>query len=308
MLIDAGPDPDRLLTLLDRRIPTWDRRLDLVVLTHPHEDHVGGLALLLERYQITEIVEPGMLGPGPSDAAYRQELAQHGRTTRVVAAGDRLWLDGVRLDVDWPLPGSVSRDPPDSGKEINDASIVLELHFGARDMLFPGDAEEGVDPQLLAAGLAQRVGPQLDVLKVAHHGSRTATTEALVEALHPRIAVISVGADNDYGHPAPETITRLDGIAAQTFRTDLDGSVEITTDGSDLLAHADGGRAQPTPSLPPQPVGALLSPTSPNLQSAGCRSHRASRPRRSCAAWRRTRSCSTTRPRWPRCARSCVPP
>jgi len=309
MLIDAGPDPDRLLTLLDQRIPTWDRRLDLVVLTHPHEDHVGGLALLLERYRIGEIVEPGMRGPGPSDAAYREELALEGRATRAVAAGDTLWLDGVRLDVDWPPPGSVPREPPDSGKEINDASIVLELHFGARDMLFPGDAEEDVDPQLLAAGLAQRVGPQLDVLKVAHHGSRTATTEALVEALHPRVAIISVGADNDYGHPSPDTLARLAGNGAQVFRTDLDGSVEISTDGADLLAHADGGRPQRTPTLPPQPVAALLrSPTIPNLQSAGCRSHRESRPRRSCATWRRTRSCSTTRPPWRRCAHSCVPP
>jgi len=309
MLIDAGPDPDRLLTLLDQRVPVWDRRLDLVVLTHPHEDHVGGLALLLERYRIADIVEPGMLGPGPSDAAYREELARQGRATRVVAAGDRLWLDGIRLDIDWPPPRSVPREPPDSGNEINDASIVLELHFGARDMLFPGDAEEEVDPQLLAAGLAQRLGPQLDVLKVAHHGSRTATTEALVEALRPRIAIISVGADNDYGHPAPETIARLEGNGAQVFRTDLDGSVEISTNGTDLLAHAEHGRPQPTPTLPPQPVGALLpGPTSPNLQSRRCPSPRANRPRRSCATWRRTRSCSTTPLPWRRYAPSCVPP
>ncbi len=308
MLIDTGPDPDRLLTLLDQRIPTWDRRLDLVVLTHPHEDHVGGLALLLERYQIAQIVDPGMLGPGPGDAAYREELAQHGRQTRVVDAGDRLWLDGVRLDVDWPPPGSVPREPPDSGKQINDASIVLELHFGARDMLFPGDAEEEVDPQLLAAGLAARLGPQLDVLKVAHHGSRTATTEALVEALHPRIAAISVGADNDYGHPSPDTVARLERDGAQVFRTDLDGSIEISTDGTDLLARADGGHPRPSPTLPASPSAALLWLASPNLQSRRCPSPHVSRPRRSCATWRRTRSCSTTRPPWPRSAPSWVPP
>jgi competence protein ComEC len=308
MLIDAGPDPDRLLTLLDQRIPTWDRRLDVVVLTHPHEDHVGGLALLLTRYRIGEVVEPGMLGPGPSDAAYRAELAQQGRATRIVAAGDRLLLDNIRLDVDWPPPGSVPRDPPDAGKDINNVSIVLELHFGARDMLFPGDAEEEVDPQLLAAGLAQRLGPRLDVLKVAHHGSRTATTEALVEALQPRIAVVSVGADNDYGHPSPDTLARLASAGAQVFRTDLDGSVEITTDGYDLLAHADRGRPQPTPVLPASPVAAFLPTAVPYLQSRRCPSHRASRPRQSCMAWRQTRGCSPIRLPWPRCAPSCVPP
>ncbi|MDL2334950.1 MAG: ComEC/Rec2 family competence protein, partial [Chloroflexota bacterium] len=308
MLIDTGPDPDRLLMLLDQRIPTWDRRLDVVVLTHPHEDHVAGLALLLTRYKIAQVVEDGMHGPGPSDAAYRAELAAQGRATRVVAAGDRLWLDGARLDVDWPLPGKVPRNPPGSGKDINNASVVLELHFGARDMLFPGDVEEEVDPQLLAAGLAQRLGPQLDVLKVAHHGSRTATTQALLDALHPRIAVISVGADNDYGHPAPETIARLHGSGVHVFRTDLDGSVEITTDGTDLLARTDKGRPQPTPTPPAIPPAAFEPQPARYLQSRGWRSPRAKSPHRSSSVSSRSRSCSTTWLRPPRCARSCAPP
>lgn len=290
MLIDAGPDPDRLMVLLDQRIPTWDRRIDTVVLTHPHEDHVAGLALLLTRYRIGAIAETGMPGPGSSDAAYRAALAAHGRATRVVAAGDTIWLDGIRLLVDWPLPGSVPASPPDSGKEINDTSVVLELHFGARDMLFSGDAEEGVDPMLLAAGLAERVGPQLDVLKVAHHGSRTATTVTLVEALQPRIAVISVGVDNDYGHPTPETLARLDAAGAKTYRTDLDGSISISTDGSDLLVATEHDRRAPTPPPLPSPPTALLPLPSPNLQSRRCRFRRVLRPRPFLPAWSPGRS------------------
>ena len=290
MLIDAGPDPDRLLMLLDQRIPTWDRRLDTVVLTHPHEDHVAGLALLMTRYRVGAIAETGMPGPGPSDAAYRVELAAQGRTTRIVAATDTIWLDGIRIEVDWPPPGFVPAIPPDSGKEINDTSIVLELHFGLRDMLFSGDAEEEIDPLLLASGLADRVGPQLDVLKVAHHGSRTATTVGLVEALRPRIAVISAGADNDYGHPAPETLARLESVGAQVFRTDLDGTIEITTDGSDLLAHAEHGRPQPTPWPLPSPPAALMSRTSPNLQSRRCPFRRVLRRRQFWPAWSPSRS------------------
>jgi competence protein ComEC len=290
MLIDAGPDPDRLLMLLDQRIPTWDRRLDTVVLTHPHEDHVAGLALLMTRYRIDAIVETGMPGPGPSDAAYRAELAAQGRATRIVGATDTIWLDGIRIEVEWPPAGFVPARPPDSGKEINDTSIVLELHFGARDMLFSGDAEEEIDPLLLAAGLADRVGPQLDVLKVAHHGSRTATTEALVQALRPRIAVISVGADNDYGHPAPETLARLHDVGAQVFRTDLDGSIEITTDGTDLLAHAAHGRPQPTPPSLPSPPAALMSGPGPNLQSRRCPFRRVLRRQRCLPAWSPSRS------------------
>ncbi len=132
MLIDTGPDPDLLLALLDERLPAWDRRLDMVVLTHPHEDHVAALALLLDRYRIGQVVEPGMLGPGPSDAAYRRRLTELGHESRVVAAGDRLWLDGISLEVEWPQPGRVPLRPPDSGKEINSASIVLDLHFRTR--------------------------------------------------------------------------------------------------------------------------------------------------------------------------------
>ena len=204
MLIDTGPDPDLLLALLDQRIPAWDRRLDLVVLTHPHEDHVGGLALLLDALPDRRGGRGrACSGPGPGRRRVpRGARRARARATRIVAAGDRLWLDGVGSTSTGRSRDSAAQPASDDGKDINNASIVIELHFGARHMLLPGDAEEEVDPQLLAAGLASQLGPQLDVLKVAHHGSRTATTEALLDALQPRIAVISVGADNDYGHPA----------------------------------------------------------------------------------------------------------
>ncbi len=253
-LIDTGPDPDRLLALLDQRLPAWDRRVDLVVLTHPHEDHVAGLALLLDRYRIGAIVEPGMVGAGPGDAAYRRRLTELGRETRVVAAGDRLWLDGIALDVEWPLPGRVLLRAPDGGRAINNVSIVLDVRFGQRRMLFSGDVEEDIDPHLLATGIAgKHGGSRLDVLKVAHHGSGTATTDAFVETLDPQIAVISAGSGNPYGHPSGETVARLAESGARLFRTDLDGSVDISTDGSDLVASASGGRPVPTrrPSEPP---------------------------------------------------------
>jgi competence protein ComEC len=273
MLIDTGPDPDRLLTVLDARLPAWDRRLDLVVLTHPHEDHVAGLALLLDRYRVGEIVEPGMIGPGPGDAAYRRRLAELGRESRIVAAGDRLWLDGIRLDVAWPIRGTVPLRPADSGTAINNVSIVLDLRFGQRRMLFTGDVEEEIDPRLLAAGIAEADGSRpLDVLKVAHHGSGTATTDAFVERMAPRVAVVSAGWGNPYGHPSPKTVARLADTGAKLFRTDVDGSVEISTDGTDLVARADGGRPMPVRPSPtpargvgfcpiPAQVGARRRPT-----------------------------------------------
>jgi competence protein ComEC len=258
-LVDTGPDPDRLIALLDQRIPAWDRRIDLVVLTHPHEDHVGGLAAVLDRYRIGEIVEPGMIGPGPGDAAYRRRLAELGRHSRTLAAGDSLWLDGVRMNVDWPLPGTVPLRPPDTGTGINNVSIVLDLHFGSRRIVLAGDVEQQIDPQLLAEGIA-RDGRPLDVLKVAHHGSGTATTDAFVEHMKPRVAVVSAGWGNPYGHPSPKTVARLIDSGAKLFRTDLDGSVEISTDGTDLVANAGGGRPRPALPSPTAPPGIGFCP------------------------------------------------
>ncbi|HSH21159.1 MAG TPA: ComEC/Rec2 family competence protein [Candidatus Caenarcaniphilales bacterium] len=260
MLVDTGPDPDRLVGLLDARIPAWDRRLDLVVITHPHEDHVAGLALLLDRYRIGTVAEPGMVGLGPGDAAFRRRLVELGRQTRVVAAGDRLNLDGVQIDVHWPLPGRVPLRPSDSGKQINNVSIVLELRFGERRFLLTGDVEEEIDRPLLAGGLG---GPQkgtVDVLKVAHHGSGTATTDAFVDRLRPAVAIVSAGWGNPYGHPSPGTVARLESAGARVFRTDLDGSVEITTDGRDLMALATGGRPRRSADLPSAPSGPGFCP------------------------------------------------
>jgi competence protein ComEC len=239
MLIDGGPDPDRLLVALDAHVPAWDRRIDLLVLTHPHEDHVAGMALLLERYRVSRVVEPGMRGPGPGYRAWVDELATEGRSASRLATGDAFTLDDVRFEVLWPDRGSVPAEPGDSGTGINNVSIVLLGSFGRERFLLAGDIEEDIDPILLARGL-----PSVDFLKVAHHGSRTSSTGAFLDAVRPRIAAVSAGARNPYGHPAPATIGRLRERKAQVFRTDLDGTVDVTLDGTAASARAEGGRPQ----------------------------------------------------------------
>jgi competence protein ComEC len=240
MLVDGGPDPDRLLVVLDERLPAWDRRIDLVVLTHPHEDHVAGLAILLERYRVRTVAEVGMHGPGPGYAAFHATLERLGIDRGRLATGDRLRVDGTTIEVRWPPRGSVPFEPPDTGTGINNVSAVLDLHYGVRRLLLMGDVEEAIDPQLIAAGIAD--GRRLDLLKVAHHGSRTASTEAFLGALRPRVAVISAGTGNPYGHPTRQTLDRFAAIGARVFRTDTDGTVAIETDGQDLRVAAGGGR------------------------------------------------------------------
>lgn len=220
MLVDGGPDPDRLLLELDAHIAPWDRRLDVVVLTHPHEDHVAGLVRVLERYRVGRVFEPGMRGSGPGWAAWDAAL-RHGPPRATLAAGAHLWLGEIRLDVLWPEPGTVPAATAPTGSGINDTSIVLLGEAGSRRFLLTGDAEEGVDPALIARGL-----PRVDVLKIAHHGSATATTAALLEATRPSIGLISVGAGNDYGHPAPSTLARLSAARVRVYRTDQDGTIE----------------------------------------------------------------------------------
>ena len=241
LLIDGGPDPDRLLVELDRRLPPWDRRIDAVVLTHPHEDHVAGLAMLLERYDVGEAFEPGMRGPGPGYAAWAAALAGRGPAGRIVAGGDRLQVDDIRLEVLWPARGSVPAEPPDTGTAINNVSIVLLGTVHGRSFLLAGDIEEEVDPELL--GTVGRV----DLLKVAHHGSRTASTDRFLDAVTPAVAVTSSGAGNRYGHPAPETLDRLADRGARVFRTDRDGSVSVAFDSGGVTVTSTGGRVRPTP-------------------------------------------------------------
>jgi competence protein ComEC len=252
LVIDGGPDPSRLLIALDERLPPWDRRIDVLILSHPHEDHVAGLGLLLERYRVGRVYEPGMIGPGPGYEQWARELAALGTPHGRLQTGDRLTLDTINLRVLWPDAGRVPEHPPDGGTSINNVSIVLQGEVGSQRFLLMGDVEEGVDPELLARGI-----PSVDLLKVAHHGSKTASTEPFLEAARPKVAVVSAGAGNPYGHPAPSTIQRLAAIAGKTYRTDTNGTVEVTFTGQTLRVSTSGPRVVPTPR--PTPAQAAVA-------------------------------------------------
>ncbi len=223
LLVDGGPDPERLVPALDARIPPWDRRIDVVVLTHPHDDHAAGLPLLLGRYTVGRAFEPGMDAPGPGYRAWREALRAHAIPSAALAAGDVLHVDGVTLRVLWPDGGRAAIEPTTDGRGINDVSIVLLGETGGGRFLLTGDAEDDVDPVLLARSL-----PRVDVLKVAHHGSRTATSDALLDATAPSVAIVSVGAANRYGHPSADTLARIRAHGGRVLRTDTDGTVDAS--------------------------------------------------------------------------------
>jgi competence protein ComEC len=167
-----------------------------------------------------------MRGPGPGYRAFARDLERPGAPPHgLLATGAAIGLDGIRLRVLWPDPGRVPLDPPDAGRGINDVSVVLLGEVAGRRFLLTGDVEDDVDPLLASRGL-----PPVDILKVAHHGSATASTPAFLDAVHPRVAIVSAGAGNPYGHPARSTIERLQGTGARVLRTDTDGTVSITID------------------------------------------------------------------------------
>jgi competence protein ComEC len=251
LLIDGGPDPDRLLVALDERLPPWDHRFDAVILTHPHEDHVAGLALLLERYRVGRLFEPGMHGGGPGYAAWARRLSAMGVRTARLSTGNRLMVDDARLSVLWPDAGTVPSEPANTGKGVNNVSIVLLGEVADRRFLLAGDIEQEIDPTILARGL-----PRVDMLKVAHHGSGTATTDAFLDAVRPSVAVVSAGAGNPYGHPNARTLERIAGHGARVLRTDSDGTVEVAIGDGRFSVRAAGAherRVATTAGRPPKP-------------------------------------------------------
>ena len=162
-----------------------------------------------------------------------------------LAAGDRLTVDEIDLRALWPIRGRVPATPPDGGTGINNVSVVFLGRIGERRVLLMGDVEEDIDPSLLADGL-----PHVDLLKVAHHGSRTATTQAFVDATRPTVAVASAGAGNPYGHPAKATLDRLTASGARVLRTDRDGTVVVGFDAGRMTVRTEGAAAAAANSTP----------------------------------------------------------
>jgi len=234
MLIDGGPDPARLSVELDALIPSWDRKIDVLVASHPHEDHLAGLPRLLDRYQIRSILGAETRGGGPASASWSELLLNRKVTYHTVTTGTAFMLGSARLEVLWPDQAALKYEPADGGSALNNRSIVLRLDVSGFSALFTGDIESNVD-----ALIARRLEGPVDMLKAPHHGSATASSRTLLQAADPRLSVISVGEKNSYGHPASATIDRLGERGGAVLRTDLDGTVSVTVQSTGIKVKTD---------------------------------------------------------------------
>jgi len=243
LLVDAGPlgptsDAGRsvVVPFLRRH---GVRRLDAIIVSHAHADHLGGVPSVLDRFAAGEVMEPAVPTAEPLYAEFLGQLDGSGTPWIGVRRGDAFTLDGVEVRVMHPDPAW-----SEWGLDLNESSVVVALAYRDFRAVLAGDAGFPAE-----SALAGRVG-RVDLLKVGHHGSRGATGARWLEELRPQAAVISVGDGNRYGHPAREALARLAAAGVQVFRTDRDGTVDIRTDGSTMTIRTRHGAVTRTVSDP----------------------------------------------------------
>ena len=229
ILIDGGPSPQALGLALGQRMPFWDRTIDLMVLTHPHADHLSGLVPVLQRYEVRQALYPDLKDKSPVyDEFWRLIREKNVKYTRA-QAGQRVSLGrDVTIDVLHPAEPLLTG----TNSDTDNNSLVLRLSAGKVSFLLTADIQREADMELIT----RRAILTSTVLKVPHHGSHTSTSDELLAVVSPRLAVISVGRDNRFGHPSREVLDRLaQKIEAQNiYRTDEHSTIEFTTDGERL--------------------------------------------------------------------------
>jgi competence protein ComEC len=213
--------------------------VDVLALTHAHDDHIGGLSALMENFHVKELWT-GAMSDNPLWDALRDKARRQGVRIVSMQGGRQFAFGGAQVQVLAPSPDYIAPEKP-----RNNDSLVMRISFGRHSFLLTGDMEKQVEAQLEADGRISRV----DVLKVAHHGSKTSSTADFLDLARPSFAIISDGYGNTYGHPHPDVVARLAGRGAAVYRTDRDGLISIRSDGRRLYVDTNRNRTRPAASL-----------------------------------------------------------
>lgn len=226
VLVDGGPPSGKILSELGAILPFFDRDIDVVIATHPDQDHIGGLPDVFRRYSVQALFEPDLYSGNGVYEAMEKVAEKDGAQKIVARAGEIIRLDkNTTLEILYPE----KKFPP--AIEVNISSVVVKLTYGDESFLFTGDL-----PKEQENLLAKKYGTALhvNVLKFGHHGSKTSTSPEFLAYAAPEYGVISVGADNKYGHPNKETLELAEKENVKILRTDTEGRIIFETDGTAL--------------------------------------------------------------------------
>jgi competence protein ComEC len=217
ILIDGGPNGRVLLEKLGKYIPFWDRNIEVVIATHPDQDHIDGLIDAMKTYNIREVIDNSEESDSQVYKKYLEVISEKNIPRLKGKSGVNIKInDDAKLEILNP-EDTLDNNP----KDTNADSIVSKLTYGENSFLFTGDFPVEKEPELISKNLDLKS----NVLKVAHHGSKYASSNEFLEKVAPKDAVISVGKNNRYGHPAEETLDRIIAHKINVLRTDIMGDV-----------------------------------------------------------------------------------
>jgi competence protein ComEC len=226
VLIDGGKD-SLILEKLNQEMPFWDRRLDLLILTHSEHDHLGGLIEVIKSYRVDRIVSSGTRKDNSENDFWENSIKEKNIGVKLAKAGAKIGLEGAVLEIIWPEKESRKTD---KNQNTNDLSLVSRLLANGHSYLFTGDISDKVEKKLAEQNLIA----ETTVLKIAHHGSKNSASSRFLKETSPYLAIISVGKNNSYGHPAKKVLERLEKYGIKVLRTDQNGSIRIEDNGNKI--------------------------------------------------------------------------
>ena len=234
VLIDGGPGT-KVVDCLGQKMPFWDRTVELVVSTHPEKDHLEGLLEVLARYKVKMVVTTGVVNDTELFKAWKEAIRKEGAKIYFVKAGDRLVLDSIRgrtssMDVLWPTAEKLALWKLAGLTETNESSVVMKVNFGQFCAYLTGDIPKEI--------LESLINKSCQVLKISHHGSKTGTSEQILDSVHPIVTIIQVGR-NSFGHPHKEVIDLLESKVVTIYRNDSNGIIEISSDGKSFKVKSE---------------------------------------------------------------------
>ncbi len=225
VLIDGGPD-NTVIKRLSENLAWWDKKIDLMILTHPHDDHVSGLIDVIKRYKVEKILYTGVVHSSPNYLVWLELIRDRKIPLTIIDRPQIIEFgENCELQIIYPRESLLGKEV----SNLNNSSIVIQLVYRQTKFLLAGDIELEAEQELLASG----IDLSANIFKANHHGSDTSNSKEFLQAVQPEIVVIQVG-DNNFGHPSRRVIKRLERIGAQVFRNDLDGTVKLISDGKEV--------------------------------------------------------------------------